>query len=105
LKQWLKALNDYTSLSCGSCADLKEKDGARPLCADGVCPKAAPEGPVGMVASLWIDLKAVGGVIDGSCVLNAYGLKPDRTMVSLLRYLEASAAEIFGKKLIKMETV
>ncbi len=105
MKDWLKALNDYPSLSCGSCADLKEKEGARPICADGACPKAAPDGYAGLIAYFWSDLKATRGVIDASCVLDAYGLKPDRMMVSLVRYLEARAVEIFGKKLIKMEMV
>lgn len=105
MKDWLIASKDYPALSCGSCADLMEKEGERPICADGVCPKAYPDGPAGVAASLWSDLKTVKGILDGRSVLRAYGLAPDRTTISLLRYLEAHAVEILETKLIKMETV
>ncbi len=103
MKRWLQAISDYPALSCDACGDIEEKEGAPPMCATGVCPKAPPDGPAGVVAALYSELKATGRTLPGQVVIRAFGLTPDRTMVSLLRYMDKTASEVFGRNLTKME--
>ncbi len=95
---WLKRVRDHRSISCPGCREIWSRDGVRPVCLETSCPVCLPGGVAGRVAALWSDLRELGETMPQDKILRAHQIEADRGLLSIIRYLEMIAADIFSEQ-------